>query len=152
MTGWVRSQSMIVGRSIRPSTSMGTSGGTALTNTNRPGPARGGVTESSTTTSASPIPPWYWSGVRTSSETWGSVRRTFSRKRLPGLTRRTAIFRGGGRAADVRLERHLFLGDRLAVELEPERERLRVVGVVHERDERLVVESPVVVFPDREAG
>src|SRR5881628_939334 len=43
MTGWVRSQSMIVGRSIRPRTSRGTSGGTALTNTNRPGPARVGL-------------------------------------------------------------------------------------------------------------
>ena len=59
ITGCVRSQSMIVGRSIRPRTSSGTSGGTALTKMNRPGPARGGVTESRMTTSASPIPPWY---------------------------------------------------------------------------------------------
>ena len=70
-----------------------------LTNTNRPGPTFGGVTESSTTTSASPIPPAYCSGVRTSSATCGSVRRTFSRKRLPGLTSSTAIFRGGGSTA-----------------------------------------------------
>src|SRR5229473_1913705 len=90
---------MIVGRSSLPSTSSGTSGGTALTKMNRPGPTRGGVTESSTTTSASPMPPWYWSGVRTSRDTCGSVRRTFSRNRLPALTSRTAIFLGGGRTA-----------------------------------------------------
>ena len=54
------------------------------------------------------------------------------------------------RAAHARLERHLLLGDRLAVELERERERLRLGRVVHERDERLVVEGAEVVLPDGE--
>ena len=99
MIGCARSQSMMVGRSIRPRTSRGTSGGTVLTNTNRPCPARGGVTESRMTTSASPMPPWYCSGVLTSNDTCGSVLRTFSRKRFPALTRRTSIFRGGGSTA-----------------------------------------------------
>jgi hypothetical protein len=56
----------------------------------------GGVDESSTMTSASPMPPWYCSGVFTSRATVGSVRSTFSRNRLPGLTSVTAIFFGGG--------------------------------------------------------
>src|SRR5207245_8045461 len=56
------------------------------------------------------------------------------------------------RSAHVGLERHFLFSDRLAVELEPERERLRLVRVVHERDERLIVEGAVVVLADRETG
>ena len=103
MTGCCRSQSMIVGCSMRPRTSIGTSAGTVLTKTNRPGPTRGGAVESTTTTSASPMPPAYWSGVFTSRATWGSVLRTFSRNRLPGLTSVTAILRGGGSTAHATL-------------------------------------------------
>jgi hypothetical protein len=56
------------------------------------------------------------------------------------------------RPPDVRLERHLPLGDRLAVELETEAEGLRLGGIVHERDERLMVEGAVVALADRQAG
>ena len=49
------------------------------------------------------MPPWYWSGVFTSSATCGSVFSTFSRKRLPGLTSVTAILRGGGSTAHAML-------------------------------------------------
>ena len=53
MTGCLRSQSMIVGRSVlRPSTSIGTSGGHAVDEHEAPGPTRGGLTESRMTTSA----------------------------------------------------------------------------------------------------
>jgi hypothetical protein len=54
--------------------------------------------------------------------------------------------------SDARLERHVLLGDRLAVDLQAEAERLRLGGVVHQRDERLVVECPVVVLANRQAG
>jgi hypothetical protein len=67
-----------------------------FTKTKRPSPTLAGVTESMITTSASPMPPSYCSGVFTSRATCGSVVRTFSRKRFPGLTRVTAIFFGGG--------------------------------------------------------
>ena len=96
MMGWVRSQSITTGASRRPSTSMGTSPGAELTSTKRPFPMRAGFAPSTTTTSKFSMPPWYVSGVRTSSFTCGSVLSTFSRKRLPGLTRRTAMSRGGG--------------------------------------------------------
>src|SRR5438445_12577595 len=56
------------------------------------------------------------------------------------------------RAAHIGLERDFLFSDRLAVELEPERERLRLARVVHERDERLIVEGTVVVLADRETG
>ncbi len=52
-------------------------------------------------------------------------------------------------AADGGLEPHLLLGERLAVHLEPERERLRLGRVVDERDVRLVLER-AVTLPDRE--
>ena len=58
MMGCVRSQSMIVGLSSRPSTSSGTSAGTVLTSTKRPLPILGGLTLSTTTTSKPSIPPW----------------------------------------------------------------------------------------------
>ena len=51
MIGWVRSQSRMTGCSIDPTGSMGTSPGTALTRTKRPGPTFGGETLSSTTAS-----------------------------------------------------------------------------------------------------
>ena len=56
------------------------------------------------------------------------------------------------RSAYVGLERHFLFSDRLAVELEPERERLGLVRVVHERHERLIVEGAVVVLADRQTG
>ena len=99
MIGCVRSQSMMIGFSNRPSTSMGTSDAMVLTSTKRPFPIRCGVVLSSTTTSKPAIPPWYPSGWRTSSVTCGSVLSTFSRNRLPGLTRSTEMARGGGSTA-----------------------------------------------------
>ena len=82
--------------SIVPSDSIGTSPGVELTSTKRPGPIFAGEAPSSTTTSKAPMPPEYSPGVFVSSMTWGSVLSAFSRKRLPGLTRRTRSFRGSG--------------------------------------------------------
>src|SRR5207247_1338863 len=55
------------------------------------------------------------------------------------------------RAPDARLERHVLLGDRPAVELQGEREGLSLGRVVHERDERLVVGPADGDLPDRQA-
>src|SRR2546426_6773238 len=184
MIGCARSQSMMIGRSILPRTSSGTSGGTAFTNTKRPGPARSGVTESRTTTSASAIPPWYWSGVRISSETWGvgpedlfeeEVARAHEQDvdlarrrqhRVGDVVHREVVIdlearrddaatavaeREHDRAPHTRLERHIFLGDLPAVELEGEREGLGLGRVVHQRDERLIVGGAEIAPPDRQA-
>ena len=56
------------------------------------------------------------------------------------------------RPPHARFQRDLFLGDRLAVELESEAERLGLRGIVHERDEGLIVERAEVVLADRQAG